>query len=120
MRSGKIPTTSVRRRISVQPLLRIVGPDLAPQAFGEGREREDVLAGGFEVVRDLGQFLGQGVQDPVELGVHAGGVGLVIDRVEEGFHPWPGRFRRRGLPCCRGGRGQSSRPLREVLHFGLP
>jgi len=35
------------------------------------------------VLGDLGQLVAQRVEDPVELGVHAGGVGLVIDRVQQ-------------------------------------
>jgi hypothetical protein len=31
---------------------------------------------------DGGQFVGQGVEDAVELGVHSVGVGLVIDRLQ--------------------------------------
>jgi hypothetical protein len=31
---------------------------------------------------DGGQFVDQGIEDPVELGVHRPSVGLVIDRVQ--------------------------------------
>lgn len=79
----------------VEAFLRVVGPDLSPEAFGEGREGEDVLACGFEVVRDPGKFPGQGVQHPVELSLHAGRVWLVVDRVQQGFHPGSG-----GLACA--------------------
>jgi hypothetical protein len=34
-----------------------------------------------------GELLGQGVEDPVELGVHGRGVGLVVDRVQQGLDP---------------------------------
>ena len=43
----------------------------------------------------LAQLAGDGDQ-PVELGVDRRGVGLVIDRVQQGLDPGPGRFRRRG------------------------
>lgn len=59
----------------VEAFLRVVGPDLAPEAFGEGREREDVFPGGLDAVRDAGQLLGQDIEHAVELDVHAGGVG---------------------------------------------
>jgi hypothetical protein len=39
------------------------------------------------VFGDLGQPLGQGVDDPVELGVHRLGVGLVVDRVQQRVDP---------------------------------
>jgi len=49
-----MPTTSVRRRISV--LSRSWGllePDLAPDLFGERGEREQVRAGVLEMIGDL-------------------------------------------------------------------
>src|SRR4051812_42258886 len=93
-RSGKMPTTSVRRRISrLRRSLGLKLGDLAPDLLGEGGEGQHVGAGGLEVLGDLRQFVGQGVQDPVELGVHGGGVGLVVDRVQQRSHPGPGRLR---------------------------
>ena len=65
--------------LAVEPFLRVVGPDLPPDRLRERGEGEDVGAGGVQVRGDCGQLLGQGVQDPVELGVHRRGVGLVID-----------------------------------------
>jgi len=67
--------------------------------------------GGIEMCRDGGQVAVQRVQDPAELGVHRGGVGLIVDRLQQrtdpalrglrgGSHqirgvvgpaPWPGR-----------------------------
>src|SRR5215469_759752 len=41
---------------------------------------------------DGGQLAVQGVQDPAELGVHRGGVGLVVDRVQQRPYPAPGGF----------------------------
>jgi hypothetical protein len=79
---GKIPTTSVRRRISRLSRSQVAGPDLAPQLLRKAGEREHVGAGGVEVLGDLGELLGQGVEDLVELGVHARRVGLVVDRVQ--------------------------------------
>ena len=79
-RLGKIPTTSVRRRISrFSRLVGVVGPDLAPDLLGERGEGEHVGAGVLEVLGDGGELVGQGVEDPVELGVDRVGVGLVID-----------------------------------------
>ena len=45
---------------------------------------------------DLGELVGQGVEDAVELGVHGARVGLVVDRVQHRFHPAPLGFRGRG------------------------
>ena len=103
-RSGKIPTTSVRRRISRLRRSQVVGPHLPPEALREGREREHVGAGGLVVVRDLGQLLFQGAQDAVELGVHGVRVGLVVNTVQQGFHPGPG-----GLGCV-------GHQIRRVVH----
>lgn len=50
--------------LTVQSLLGIIGPDLAPQALGEGK---DVVTGGLEVLGDLGQLVFEGIQDPLEL-----------------------------------------------------
>ena len=44
----------------------------------------------LEVLGDGGQLVGEGVDDPVELGVHRGGVGLVVDPVQQRLHPAPG------------------------------
>ena len=41
------------------------------------------------MVGHRGQFVGERVDDPVELGVHRGGVGLVIDRVQQRLSPSP-------------------------------
>jgi len=79
--------------LAIQPFLWVVGPDLSPQFFGERGEREDVGAGGLEVVDDRGEFVGKSVQDPVELLVHRVFVGLVVDRMQQRLHPGPGRFR---------------------------
>jgi hypothetical protein len=49
VRSGKMPTTSVRRRISLLSRSWVVGPYLAPDLFGEGGERQELGAGGVEV-----------------------------------------------------------------------
>jgi hypothetical protein len=70
----------------------VVGPDLPPDLFGKGRERQDVGAGGLQVLGDGGELAGQGVQDPVVLGVDRVGVGLVVDAVQQGPDPRPGRF----------------------------
>ena len=62
LRSGKIPTTSVRRRIS--RLSRFCGLLL-------------------QICRQIsfGELAAEGVQDPVVLLVHCGGVGPVVDAV---------------------------------------
>jgi hypothetical protein len=70
-------------RISpVQPFLGVVRPDLAPQLLRKGGEREHVCARGVEMGGRRRQLLARRVEDPVELGVHRHGVGLVVDRVQ--------------------------------------
>ena len=80
---GKMPTESVRRRIS---LLRRswggVGPDLPPYLDGEGGEGQQVSSRGVEVVSGLGQQVTGVVQEAVELGLDGCCVGLVVNRVE--------------------------------------
>jgi hypothetical protein len=44
--------------LHVELLVGVVGPGLSPDSLGEGGEREQVGAGGIEVVVDLGQLLG--------------------------------------------------------------
>jgi hypothetical protein len=39
------------------------------------------------VLRDAGQLVGESVDDPIELGVHTGCVGLVVDAVQQAFTP---------------------------------
>jgi hypothetical protein len=51
-------------------------------SFGVGGEGQDVGPSLLEMVGHRGQFVGERVDDPVERGVHRGGVGLVIDRVQ--------------------------------------
>lgn len=90
MRSGKYADhVGPSPDLPVESLLGVVGPDLAPNLLGEDGEREDVRAGFFEVLGDLGQFLGQGLDDAVELGVDRGRVGLVVDRVQHRLDPAP-------------------------------
>ena len=79
--------------LAVEAFVGVVGPDLAPDLLGERGEGEDVGAGGLEVVGDGGELLGQGVDDPVELGVHRLGVGLVVDRVQQRLDPAPRALR---------------------------
>lgn len=77
----------------VQALLRIVGPDLAPEFFRERCECQDVGPGRVQMGGDFGELGGDGVDEPVVLGVHGGGVGLVIDRVQQRLDPGPGPLR---------------------------
>src|SRR5271155_2466199 len=49
-----------------------------------------------ETAPNVRKLLGDGVDEPVVLGVHRGGIGPVIDRVQQRLDPRPGRFRRRG------------------------
>ena len=75
--------------LAVESLVGVVRPDLAPDLLGERGERQDVGAGVLEVLGDGGELLVQGVDDPVELGVHGVGVGLVVDRVQQRLDPRP-------------------------------
>ena len=77
----------------VQPFLRVVRPDLAPDLVREAGEREQVLAGVVEVLGGVGELRGDGVDDPAELVAHRGGVGLVEDGAHHGGDP---RLRRLG------------------------
>ena len=79
---------------SVETFVRVVRPDLGPEPFGEGREREDVGSGGVEVVECRGELAFDVVQETVELGVDGARVGLVIDRVQHRLDRWP-----HGLGC---------------------
>ncbi len=93
-RSGKDPDdVGAAADLAVEAFVGVVGPDLAPDLLGEIGEGEDVGAGGLEVLCDRGELLGQGVDDPVELGVHRLGVGLVVDRVQQRFDPRPRALR---------------------------
>ncbi len=66
---GKIPTTLVRRLISlVEPLERVGGPDLAPVRRRERRECEQIRTGVVEPVRDHGKLSAQHESDLIELG----------------------------------------------------
>jgi hypothetical protein len=73
----------------VEPLLGVVGLDLAPDLFGERRERQQVRASFFEMISDLGQLVGQRVDDPVILGANRLRIRLVEHRVQQGAHPRP-------------------------------
>jgi hypothetical protein len=53
-------------------------------------ESEDVGTGVLEVLGDGRELAVEGIEDPVELGMHRLGVGLVIDRVQQRLDPTPG------------------------------
>jgi hypothetical protein len=73
----------------VEPLPGVVGPDLAPDLFGERGERQQVRPGGFEVVGDLGELVGERVDDPIILRGNRFLVGLVEHRMQQGAYPRP-------------------------------
>jgi hypothetical protein len=54
--------------LAVQPLLRVVGPDLPPEFLGEAGERQHVRAGCLQVLSHLGQLVLHGVDEAVVLG----------------------------------------------------
>ena len=77
--AAKMPTTSVRRLISlVLPLQRVDGPDLAPVSDREGGEGEDVRASLVQEGRCLWEALHELLHHALVLGVD---------------------FDRRGFPC---------------------
>ena len=84
-RFGKIPTTSVRLRISLlSRVLGVVAPDLGPVLGRERAEAKQVALGVDEELGGRGELGLQLVDDPVELRVHLGGIGLGEDRAHEG------------------------------------
>ena len=86
-RLGKMPTTSVRRRISLLSrswgLLR---PDLPPVLLGEGGEGQDVGRGADQHVGRVGEALGELLDHPGVLGQDLFVVGLLEDRADERGH----------------------------------
>ena len=89
-RLGKLPTGSVRRRISL--LRRSAGTRSGHTSLGK-LEGEDVLAGGCKVLGNGGELLGDVVEESVELGVGGRCVGLVLDAVEHRRDRGPHRLR---------------------------
>ena len=69
---GKIPTMSVRRRISRWRLSLGLLNQMSRAGLLEDRDREDVLADLLEVLGHGAHLLAQGLGDPVELGVYRG------------------------------------------------
>lgn len=88
LRSGKMPTTSVRLRSS--RFNRSWGFELhvwrqISRGNAVNASRSSPIVG--EVLADDGQLRLQRAHDSVELGVHLGGVGLVDDGADQGGHP---------------------------------
>lgn len=73
----------------IEALFGVVALDLSPDLLGERGEGKDVRAGVLEVVRDRGQFAGEGIDDAVELGAHRWCVALVVGRVLQRLDPRP-------------------------------
>jgi hypothetical protein len=90
VRSGKMPTTSVRRRISrLRRSWGLLNQTCRQISFGNAANARMSGACAVQVGRDLGQLLAQGVEDAVELGADGVGVGLVIDAVQQRSHAAP-------------------------------
>jgi len=97
-----MPTTSVRRRISLgQPLLGVIRADLAPVLVRERGEGKDVLVG-------VGEVLGGGREPALQLGDDLGvlaghvlRVRLVEDRPDQGADQAGGGFGHDGLQVRR-------------------
>lgn len=79
--------------LAVEASVGVVGPDLSPELFRERGEGEDVGSGRVEVLERLRQLVLESVEDTVELGMDGLRVGLVIDGVQQRFHPGPGALR---------------------------
>ena len=100
-RSGKMPTTSVRRRISRLRRSRGLFLQIWRQCLlGHGGEGEDVgpglveqLGGGREALLELGH-------DALMLVVHRGGVGLREDRAHQRGHERLGALGHAGQRGC--------------------
>src|SRR5206468_10563192 len=77
----------------VEALLGVVGPDLAPQFLGKLAKARTSARAASRCAATVGSLLAMASMSPVVLGVHGGGVGLVIDRVQQRLDPGPGRLR---------------------------
>ena len=82
---GKIPTTRVRRLgLGVDPLQRVVRPDLRPVALGEAGEGQEILLG---ITQHCGDDIEATIElacDLFELRVDRLLVGLGEDRPDQG------------------------------------
>jgi hypothetical protein len=91
LRSGKMPTTSVRRRISLSSRsCGLFKPDLAPDLLGERGEGQQFGTSGIEVLGHLGELVAGGIEDSIVLGHNGWGIWLVEDGVQQSAHPGPG------------------------------
>lgn len=84
VRSGKMPTTSVRRRISL--LNRSWG---TRSAWGKCGECQQIRAGHFQVFGGLGELVGERVDSPIMLASNGFSIGLAEHRMQQGLDPWP-------------------------------
>jgi hypothetical protein len=112
----------------VESFLGVVRPDLAPDLFGERAKGQQIRAGVFEVFGDLGQLVGECVDDPIILRSNGFLVGLVKYRMQQSAHPRAGGFRgdrhqvgrvvgAGALPGRTGGRAQRGHQIgRRVRH----
>ena len=83
LRLGKMPTTFVRRRISLLSLEWVVGPDLAPDRLWEGGEGEDVMGGILEQLGGFREAFGELFDDGGVLVPDGGGIRLSKDGAHE-------------------------------------
>src|SRR5260370_15011680 len=65
LRSGKIPTTSVRRISLLSRSWGLFKPDLSPDLLGERGERQQVRPSLLEVGGDLRELVSQCTDDPI-------------------------------------------------------
>ena len=94
-----MPTTSVRRRISrLSGSWGLLDQICRHSSFGKLVNASTPGRAVSRSAATAGSFFSHGVDHAVVLGFHGRGVGLVIDRVQQGLHPRPG--------CLRGDRHQ--------------
>ena len=96
-RLGKIPTTSVRRRISLfRRSWGLLEPHLLPVSHREGGEGQGVRSSLGQYRGGLGEPVSELIDHPVDLGVHLLGGRLLVDGAYHGGHP---RLGPPGHPC---------------------
>ena len=89
VRSGKMPTTSVRRRISrLSRSWGLLDQICRHAAFGNAVKAKMSARAASRCCAIRG-WSASASEDPVELGVHRVGVGLVVDRVQQSLDPAP-------------------------------
>ena len=74
----------------VESFLGVVGPDLAPDLFGEGGKRQQIRTCVLKMIGDLGELVGESVDNSIILGCNGISVRLVEHRMQQRAYPRPG------------------------------